>query len=89
MCMGSSGCDMWVQLPHGLWDLSSLTREPVSPCIEWWILNHWTAREVPSSACFLMVLSRSQVSTVKGDPASVGPVSFSLFPNSACSVEPT
>ena len=29
MCMGSSGCDMWVQLPHGLWDLSSLAREPL------------------------------------------------------------
>ena len=33
---------------HGMWDLSSLTRErTLNPCMEEWCLNHWTAREVP------------------------------------------
>ena len=36
------------QLPRGMWDLSSLTRDRI--CILYigrWILNHWTTREVP------------------------------------------
>ena len=38
----------WVQLPHGMWDFSSLTRgrTPVH-CIARRIPNHWTTREVP------------------------------------------
>ena len=33
---------------QGLWDLSSQTRNRTSvPFIRMWILNHWTAREVP------------------------------------------
>ena len=36
------------ELPHGMWDLSSLTRGGTHvPCIGMWILNHWTTREVP------------------------------------------
>ena len=31
----NSSCDMWVQLPHGMWDVSSLTRtEPASPVLK-------------------------------------------------------
>ena len=41
-------CGAWAQLPHGMWDLSSLTRDRTHvPCIGRWILNHWTTREVP------------------------------------------
>ena len=36
------------QLPHGMWDLGSLTRDWTHvPCIAKQILNHWTMREVP------------------------------------------
>ena len=39
----------FLALPHGMWDLSSLTRDRThAPCIgSVWSLNHWTAREVP------------------------------------------
>ena len=41
-------CGMWAQLPHGMWDLSSPTRDQIHvPCIGRQILNHWTTREVP------------------------------------------
>ena len=45
-----SSCGAWAQLPRGMWDLSSLTRDrtPV-PCIVRWILYRWTTREVPQS----------------------------------------
>ena len=34
--------------PHGMWDLSSPTRDqPVPPAVEAQSLNHWTARKVP------------------------------------------
>ena len=37
------------QLLHGVWDLSSLTRDRTCvPCIGRRILNHWTTREVPT-----------------------------------------
>ena len=40
------------QLPLGMWDPSSLTRDRTGvPCVERRILNHWTAREVP--ACLI------------------------------------
>ena len=43
-------CGMQGQLPHGMWVLSSLTRDRTSvPCIAIWILNHWSTREVPDS----------------------------------------
>ena len=39
--------------PRGMWDLSSPTRDRIcTPCIERRSLNHWTAREIPSSICF-------------------------------------
>ena len=43
-----SSCDLLVQLPCRMWDLSSLIRDqiPVS-CLVRWILHHWTTREVP------------------------------------------
>ena len=39
---GLSSCGAWAWLPHGMWDLSSLTRDGHGR----WILNHWTIREV-------------------------------------------
>ena len=45
---GLSRCDSWSQLPHSMWDLSSLTRDQTHvPCIARQIPNHWTPREVP------------------------------------------
>ena len=38
-------------MAHGMWDLSSLTRdEPAPPAVEAQSLNHWTAREVPHAS---------------------------------------
>ena len=35
------------QLPHGTWDLNTLTRDQTHvPCIARWILSHWTTREI-------------------------------------------
>ena len=52
-----SRCSVWVQLPHGMWDLSSLTRNRTCvPCIERQILNHWTTREVPLHHCLFLKL---------------------------------
>ena len=32
---------------HGMWDLSSLTRDPTCvPAVEAWSLNHWTYRDI-------------------------------------------
>ena len=43
-----SSCGAWAQLPRGMWDLSSLTRDRTSvPCIVRQILCHWTTKEVP------------------------------------------
>ena len=45
---GFFSCDTWAQLPRGMWDLRSQTRDrTLVPCIWRWILNHWTTREVP------------------------------------------
>ena len=42
-------CHVQVQFPHGMWNLSSLTRDRTCVlCIGRQILNHWTTREVPS-----------------------------------------
>ena len=54
-----SNCGKQAYLPHGMWDLTSLTRGGTCiPCSERWILNHWTTRQVPlnigfSDACSL------------------------------------
>ena len=41
------GCGVWALLPHGMWDLSSRTRDrTLVLCIERQILSHWTTREV-------------------------------------------
>ena len=41
-------CDVLAQLLHGIWNLSSLTKDQIHiPCIARQILNHWTTREVP------------------------------------------
>ena len=52
LCCGAWAClfssCVQAELPHGMWDLSSPTGDPTGvPCIGRWILNHWTAREVP------------------------------------------
>ena len=73
-CMGSFGCDTWAWLPHGLWDLSSLAREPLSPCIGWWILNHWTTGKSP----VLLVFSRSRPDLES--PQQRGPLPLALQP---------
>ena len=45
-----NSCGARVQLPHGMWDLSSSTRDRTHiPCIGRWILYHWITREVPPS----------------------------------------
>ena len=42
----------WFLWPRGMWDLSSLTRDPThTPCIGRQSLNHWTTREVPVCFC--------------------------------------
>ena len=47
-----SSCDAWAQLPHGMWDFSSLTRDRTHiPCTGRQIVNHWTLREVRRSRC--------------------------------------
>ena len=41
-------CSMFRFWPQGMWDLSSLTRDPTHiPYIGRWSLNHWITREVP------------------------------------------
>ena len=47
---------MRAYLPHGMWDLSSSTRDRTcGPCLGKWILNHWTTREDP--LCGLLSMS--------------------------------
>ena len=46
---GFSSCIMQTYLPHGMWDLSSLTRDQTCiPCIGRQIPHHWTTRKVSS-----------------------------------------
>ena len=46
--MGSIVASHRLSCSHNMWDLSSLTGDQTwIPCIERWILNHWTTREVP------------------------------------------
>ena len=53
-----SKCDTRAQLLHGMWNLSSQTRDwTCVPCIARWILSHWTTREVPD---FLLQLLGSK-----------------------------
>ena len=41
-------CVVFFAAPHGMWDLSSLTRDQThAPKVEAQSLNHWTTREVP------------------------------------------
>ena len=72
---GLSSCGAWAQLPHGMWDLSSLTRDQTHiPCIGRWILNHWTAREVPGMTSWYNLGTCWQlhmVDTVLQDPVFV------------------
>ena len=45
---GLPSCGTWAQLPRGMWNLSSQTRDHThGPCIGRWTLNHWTTGEVP------------------------------------------
>ena len=42
-----SSCSMQAQLPLGMWDLSSLSKDQTHiHCTAKWIFNHWTTREV-------------------------------------------
>ena len=47
---GLFSCGAWAELLHGMWDLSSLTRDQTRVlCIRRRILNPGTTREVPQS----------------------------------------
>ena len=49
-----SSCGTQAQLPQGMWDLTSLTRDRTRiPCIARQILYHWTTREVPRERIYL------------------------------------
>ena len=51
-----SSCGVQAQLPCGMWDLSSLTRDRTHvPCIARRILYHWTTREVLWFASFFPI----------------------------------
>ena len=57
---GLSSCGTQASFPHGMWDLSSPTRDQSCvPCIASWILNHWTTRESPYLYYLLSRLSQS------------------------------
>ena len=46
-----------VVVAHGIWDLSSLTRDQTYVlCIARWILNYWTARQVLEMPLFDLLL---------------------------------
>ena len=46
--VGFSDCGIRAQLPQGMWDLSSWTRDRTCvPCIGRQTPNHWTTRETP------------------------------------------
>ena len=58
-CSGFSSCIAWAQLLHGMWDLSSLTRDwTCVPCIGRQTLNHWTTREVPALFFLMHILKK-------------------------------
>ena len=60
-------------MPHGLWDLSSLTRDRTRvPCIVRRILYHWNTREV---SVFLLLSFKSSLYILDNSPLS--DVSFS------------
>ena len=53
-----SSCHARAYLLHGMWDLSSPTRDQIHiPCIARWILNPWTTREVPYTTIFFFFLN--------------------------------
>ena len=53
-----SSCHARAYWLHGMWDLSSPTRDQTCiPCIARWILNHWTTREVPYTTIFFFFLN--------------------------------
>ena len=46
--MGSVVAAKRAELPHGMWDLNSLTKDGTHvPCTRRCTVNHWTTREVP------------------------------------------
>ena len=88
MRIGPSGCDMWVWLPHGLWDLSSLAREPVSSALD----GGFSTTGPPGSPQFcLFSHGLVQVSSLhsKQGASLCGACLLLPVPKSACSVEPT
>ena len=53
------------QSPHGVWDLSSRTRDQTHVCfIGRWNLNHWTTREIPL-LCFYREATQLSVARVR------------------------
>ena len=77
---GLSSCAARAQLPHSLWDLNSLTGSRThASCIERWVLNHCTTREVPEGflvglpppSLELLVLCRTEMNAAQGVVESV------------------
>ena len=78
---GLSNCRAQAQLLLGMWELSSPTRDGTHvPCIDRWILNHWTTREAPPSILNVdtfMVTPDPQVSRgLVGCPGILGTGSY-------------
>ena len=71
---------VWSFWPQGIWDLSSPTRDPIcTPGIGRWSLNHWTAREVPSSPFLTRQLPR-QRSVIRNGNSSPSYSLLAFFP---------
>ena len=58
---GFSSGGTQAELPCGVWDLSSLTRDQTCISIERQILNHWTTREVPALLFLLSPLFQLRI----------------------------
>ena len=68
LCCIMWGLSLWwtnsVVAAHGIWDLSSLTRDQTHIlCIARWILNYWTARRVLKVPLFDLLLFYLHVDT--------------------------
>ena len=56
----------FLAMPHGICDLSSLTRDRTQgSAVEAWSLNPWTAREVPTSLVLVPPLSLPTAYTIR------------------------
>ena len=57
----------FLAIPHGLWDLSFLTKDQaMPPALAVWNLNHWTAGQVPECISCLPWIRTVQEHLVPG-----------------------